>query len=112
VKKPLFIILSLFLVSYYVISQLSNDDLSDEPVVISTEQPPEIIMFTNQSCTSCAIARTFFKKHKLAYTEKDIERHAQHREMFYRLGGQGTPLIIINKAIAHGFDEKQIRGML
>jgi len=69
-------------------------------------------MFGSQSCHYCAIARSFFKKHKLSYTENDIDQSIKHREMFYRLGGQGTPLIIVNKSIIHGFDEKQIRAAL
>ena len=111
-KYPFLIIAGLFLVFYYAVSQLSNSNLSDDPVVINQSNPPEIIMFGSQSCHYCAIARSFFKKHKLAYIEKDIDQSIEHREMFYRLGGQGTPLIIVNKSIISGFDEKQIRNAL
>ena len=111
-KTPFFIIAGLFLVFYYAISQLSNSNLSDEPVVISTQGAPEIIMFGSQSCHYCAIARTFFKKHQLPYTEKDIDLSINDREMFYRLGGQGTPLILVNKSIIHGFDEVLLRKAL
>ena len=111
-KYPFLVIAGLFLVIYYVTSQLSNSDLSDKPVVISTVNPPEIIMFGSQSCRYCATARTFFKKHQLPYKENDIDESNKHREMFYRLGGQGTPLIIVNKSIIHGFDENLIREAL
>lgn len=111
-KSPFIIIIGLFLVSFYIVSQLSNNDLSDEPIQIDTDNPPKIIMFSSQSCRYCAIARTFFKKHKLAYTENDIDRSDQHREMFYRLGGQGTPLIMVNRSIVHGFEERLIRNAL
>ena len=112
VKNPFFIIAGLFLIFFYAVSQLSNTGLSDEPVVITKQNPPTIVMFGNQSCHYCAIARSFFKKHNLPYTDHDIERSTKHREMFYRLGGQGTPLIIVNKTIIHGFDEKRIREAL
>lgn len=111
-NKPFFIILSLFLISYYVVSQLSNDDFSDEPLVLSKAYPPKIIMFSSQSCHYCAVARTFFKKHKLTYTEKDIDMSLKDREMFYRLGGAGTPLIMVNDSIIHGFEENLIRKAL
>jgi len=111
-KSPILIIAGLFLVFYYAVSQLSNNDLSDEPVVFNKANPPEIVMFGSQSCRYCAVARSFFKKHELPYIEHDIDQSVKHREMFYRLGGQGTPLIIINKSIIRGYDEKQIREAL
>jgi len=112
VKNPFLVIAGLFLIFYYIVSQLSNNELSDEPVVITKQNPPKIVMFGSQSCNYCAIARSFFKKHSLPYVENDIDQSIEHREMFYRLGGQGTPLIIVNKSIIHGFDEKQIRTAL
>ena len=112
VKNSFPVIAGLFLIFYYIISQLSNSDLSDEPVVITKQNPPEIMMFASQSCHYCAIARRFFKKHTLPYTENDIDLSIEHREMFYRLGGKGTPLIIVNKSIIYGFDESQIRAAL
>lgn len=111
-KNPLFIIAGLFLVVYYVVSQLSNNNLSNEALIIGEINPPEIIMFGSLSCHYCGIARGFFKKHQLAYIEHNIDQSLEHREMFYRLGGQGTPLIIINDSIVHGFDEQQIRQAL
>jgi len=111
-KSPIIIIAGLFLILYYAISQLPNNDLSDQPVVFNKENPPEIVMFGSQSCRYCATARSFFKKHNLPYIEHDIDQSIKHRDMFYRLGGRGTPLIIVNKSIIHGFDEKQIREAL
>jgi glutaredoxin len=112
VKSPILIIAGLFLVFYYAISQLSNSNLSDAPIILNTANPPEIIMFSSQSCHYCAIARSFFKKHNLPYIENDIDQSIEHREMFYRLGGRGTPLVIVNKHIVYGFDEKKIRSFL
>lgn len=111
-KSPFIIIVSLFLLFFYIISQLSNSGLSDEPVHINKSNPPNIIMFSSQSCRYCALARSFFEKHELDYTENDIDLSDKHREMFYRLGGQGTPLIMANKSIIHGFDENLIRRAL
>ena len=108
-KKPIVIIIALFLLFYYAISQLNNNDLTDEALIFDKNNPPSIIMFGSQSCHYCTIARSFFNQHNLPYTENDIDLSLKHRDIFYRLGGQGTPLIIANKTLIHGFDEKQLR---
>ena len=104
--------MAFFLIFYYFFSQLDTHNTFNEPIVFSSNNKPEIIMFGSQSCHYCATARDFFTRHDLNYIENDIDLSLEHRNMFYRLGGQGTPLIIVNKKIIHGFDEKSIREAL
>lgn len=80
--------------------------------MVLTTTPPQIIMFGSQSCEYCKLARHFFDKHQLPYTENDIDISDKHRQTFDILGGKGTPLIIINKELIHGFDEAMIRDAL
>ncbi|MCW9014413.1 MAG: glutaredoxin family protein [Gammaproteobacteria bacterium] len=111
-KNPLIVIAALFLASYFIVDQLANQGLSDEPVVLHKNNPPEIIMFGTPGCTFCIQARQFFDKHQLPYIEHDIESSDKHRQLFYMMGGKGTPLIIVNKQIIHGFEEDLIRQEL
>jgi len=111
-KRSFFIIAALFLASFTLVSHFSSRSFSDEPVVLTHDNPPEIIMFGTQTCKYCAIARAFFDKHQLLYTEHDIETSDKDMQMFRFLGGTGTPLIIINGEIVHGFDERAIRSNL
>lgn len=111
-KNPFFIIAGLFLLSYFLISQFPNPPLSDQPVTITRNQPPEILMFSSQTCHYCTEARAFFARHKLNYTEKDIDLSDDARRVFDLMNGRGTPLLIINGTIIHGYDEKMIRDAL
>ena len=111
-KNPFFIIGGLFLLTYIVISQFSAERISDKPVTLNTANPPEILMLASDTCQYCTLARAFFTKHKLPYTEKNIDTDEDSRRVFDLMNGRGTPLIIINGKIIHGYDEDMIRNAL
>jgi len=111
-KQPAIIIFALFIAGFFLVQHFSEQMLSDEPLVLSKANPPNIIMYSTHNCSYCYITREFFKKHNLPYTEYDIERSEKHMKMFYLLGGRGTPLVIINNEIIHGFDERLMREAL
>lgn len=96
---------------YYLGNQRASLSLSDEPLILHTN-PPQIVMFSTQSCQYCKLARQFFGKHHLPYEEHDIEISDEQRKIFDLLGGRGTPLLIINKELIHGFDEQTVRKAL
>ncbi|RDH84557.1 MAG: hypothetical protein DIZ80_03560 [endosymbiont of Galathealinum brachiosum] len=111
-KQPAIIIFTLFIAGFFLVQHFSRQMISDEPLVLTKANPPEIIMYSTQNCPYCYIAKEFFNKHNLPYTEYDIERSEKHMKMFYLLGGRGTPLVIINKEIIHGYDERLMRKAL
>lgn len=111
-KQPALIIFILFIAGFFLVQHYSKQMLSDEPVILTKANPPEIIMYSTQNCAYCYITKEFFRKHNLPFKEYDIERSEKHMKMFYLLGGQGTPLVIINNEIIHGFDERQMRKAL
>lgn len=111
-KHPVFVIFVLFIAGYFFIQQYVHQHISDEPVILTKANPPQITMFSTRSCMYCAIAREFFNKHKLPFTEHDIDVSEEHMQKFLLLGGRGTPLIIVNKEIIYGYDEQMIRNAL
>ncbi len=111
-KHPLFIIFSLFIAGYFFIQQYAQKLISDEPVILTKADPPEIIMYGTKTCMYCYVAKEFFRKHQLPFTEFDIEESDKNMQMFTLLGGRGTPLIIVNKEIIYGYDEQLIRDAL
>ncbi|MDH5765556.1 MAG: glutaredoxin family protein [Gammaproteobacteria bacterium] len=111
-KNPLFIIIGIFLLSYILVSQFSSGSLSDKPVKLTKNNPPEILMLSTQTCRYCKTARDFFNKHNLPFTEKDIETDEQARRVFDLMNGRGTPVLIINGQTIHGYDEDMIRSAL
>lgn len=112
IKSPFFVIAALFLVLYMLVAHYSTELLSDQPVELTRADPPQILMFGTRSCKYCALARDFFRKHSLPYVEHDIEASDDYMQKFILLGGRGTPLIIINGNIIHGFDENLMRSSL
>ena len=111
-KQPVVIIFALFIAGYFFIQQYAQQQLSDEPVVLTKADPPQIIMYGTQYCQYCYLAKAFFKKHNLPYTEYDLDSSDKHMQTFYLLGGTGTPLLIVNKQIIHGFEERLRRKAL
>lgn len=111
-KQPAIIIFALFIAGFFLVQHFSRQMISDEPLVLTKTNPPEIFMYSSQNCAYCYITKEFFKKHNLPYTEYDIERSEKHMKMFYLLGGSGTPLVIINNEIIHGYDERLMRKAL
>ena len=111
-KHPLFIIFALFIAGYFFIQQYTQQYVSDAPVTLTKANPPSIVMYSSTSCMYCYIAKQFFNKHKLPFNEYNVDNSDKHRVMFYILGGRGTPLLIINKEIIYGYDERLIREAL
>ncbi len=111
-KQPAVIIFAIFIAGFFLVQHFSQQLLSDEPLIFKHEQPAKIIMYSTQNCSYCVLTKAFFNKHNLSFTEYDIERSEKHRQMFYLLGGRGTPLVIINKEIIHGFNEELMRKAL
>ncbi len=116
-KQPAVIVITLFILGLFIVRHFSSQLISDEPVVLTKADPPVIIMYSThmystQSCMYCYVAKQFFKKHNLPYTEYDIEASEKNMKTFRILGGRGTPLLIINGEIIYGYDERLMRQAL
>lgn len=111
-KQPALWILGFFIVGFLMIRQYSQSMISDAPLVFDRANPPEIVMYSTSTCMYCYVAREFFSKHQLAYTEYDVEASDKHMQTFFLLGGRGTPLLIVNRQIIHGYDEASIRNAI
>jgi len=73
---------------------------------------PKIVMFTSPRCGYCRLARDFFERHGLRYTEYDIAASRKGRLLFKRYRGRGVPLILIGDKRIEGFNEPAIRKLL
>ena len=77
-----------------------------------SQSTPDIVMYATQTCGYCAKARAWFKSKNLAWEERDIETSAVANKEWKTLGGQGTPLIVIDGERIHGFDQARIEAAL
>ena len=72
-----------------------------------------ITIYSTPSCHYCHMAKDFFTKHNLIFTDKNIAVDAAAREEAIKKSGQlVTPVIDIDGAIVAGFNEARIRELL
>lgn len=74
------------------------------PLQSQAAQVP-VVMYATEWCPYCARARAYFKRTNTAYVEHDIEKSAEARAEFKRLGGRGVPLILVGGEKLRGFNE-------
>lgn len=74
----------------------------------------KIEIYSTPVCVYCNMAKDFFKKNKLAYTEYNVAAdNAKKDEMVEKSGQFGVPVIIVdNEHIVVGFDEKVLKELL
>ncbi|HLC37034.1 MAG TPA: glutaredoxin family protein [archaeon] len=73
----------------------------------------EVIIYSTSTCPYCEMAKEFFKKHKVKYTEFNVgEDHDKAREMIEKSGQQGVPVIDIGGQIVIGFDKEALMKAL
>ena len=69
----------------------------------ATPQALDIVMYARSDCGYCAQARKYFAQRGIGYRELDVERYAQAKAEWKRLGGVGVPLFVINGKVHRGF---------
>ena len=70
-------------------------------------------IYTTPWCAYCKMAKEYFKKNNVAYTEHDVaEDPAKRQEMIDKTHQMGVPVIIIDGKIVIGFDRGKINELL
>lgn len=64
---------------------------------------PDIVLFSQPYCPGCEAARHHFTEQQIPYREFDISESDAARETFERLGGRGTPFLLIEGKRMQGF---------
>ncbi len=72
-----------------------------------------IEIYTTPWCAYCKMAKEYFKKNNVEYTEHDVaEDPVKRQEMIDKTHQMGVPVIIINGQIVVGFDREKINELL
>lgn len=72
-----------------------------------------VIIYSTPSCTYCKMAKEYFQKNNITYTEFDVASDPDKRkEMVEKSGQLGVPVIDIDNQIVVGFDEDTIASLL
>lgn len=70
-------------------------------------------IYTTTHCPYCQMAKDFFKKNSVKYTEINVEEdEAAAEEMIEKSGQMGVPVIEINNEIIVGFNKPAIEKAL
>lgn len=72
-----------------------------------------VTIYSTPTCVYCKMAKEFFKKNNVEYTEHDVASDEKAREeMFNKSHQMGVPVIDINGAIIVGFNQDAIEQAL
>ena len=71
-------------------------------------QPGDIRMVASQTCPYCVLARAWFKRNDVAFSECMIETDAACAAEYRANGGPGTPLLIVRGQTQLGFDPQRV----
>jgi glutaredoxin len=72
----------------------------------------DIRMIASQDCAICHVAREWFTRHGVAFSECLIERDAQCRADFEAVRAPGTPVIVVRGQPMLGFEPFRLRDAL
>ena len=73
----------------------------------------KVEIYTTPWCAYCKMAKEYFKKNDIVYTEHDVANDAiKRQEMIDKTHQMGVPVIIIDGQIVIGFDREKIAGLL
>lgn len=71
-----------------------------------------VVLYTQGACEYSEMVRLHLESRGQKYTEKDIDLDPGARDELLQLGGQGTPVTVIDGEVVIGFDEESIDELL
>lgn len=73
----------------------------------------KVEIYSTPVCKYCSLAKDFFKKNNIAYTEHNVAAdQAKKEEMIEKSGQLGVPVIDVGGDIVVGFDEAVLKDLL
>lgn len=72
-----------------------------------------VTIFSTPTCVYCKMAKEFFQKNSIEYTEKNVADDLEaQQDMIARSGQMGVPVIDIDGELIIGFDKAKIAELL
>lgn len=72
-----------------------------------------VTIYTTPTCVYCKMAKEFFTKNSVSYTERDVAADASARDdMIKRSGQMGVPVIDVDGQLVIGFDKDKLVQLL
>jgi len=72
-----------------------------------------VVIYTTATCGYCRIAKDFFRKRNVPFSEYDVGADRRRAEEMVRKSGQmGVPVIEVNGKVIVGFNQPEIEKAL
>lgn len=72
-----------------------------------------VTIYTTETCGYCKMAKEFFQKNNISYTEYDVGRDLEKRqEMIEKSGQMGVPVIMVGTDLVVGFNKPRLAELL
>ena len=72
-----------------------------------------VTIYTTPSCGYCRVAKDYFRRNGLQFTEYDVSADPRRADEMVRKSGQmGVPVIEVNGRVIVGFNQAAIEGAL
>jgi glutaredoxin len=80
-----------------------------QPISQEAIKNSKVVLYSTTWCGYCAKTRQYFAENNIKYTDLDVEHSEQGRKDYERLGGNGIPIVVINKeTVIHGYSPEKI----
>jgi len=106
---------SLLILSWVPLATAGITERVDQNGVVyfsAQQSGQEVVMYAVPDCGYCRKARQYFSSRGIDYVEYDISKSSKLMKEFRRLGGRGTPLILIDGRKIQGFNTRAIESAL
>ena len=80
----------------------------DPPPDYSQSHGGKVILYATSWCGYCKKTREFLTEKRIPFHEYDIEKSAEGKEQYRRLGGQGVPVLLVKGSVIKGFYPEKI----
>lgn len=94
-------------VFFYLLSLSLISHAEVKEVLPEAELQQKVVMFSATYCPVCLNAKKFFIDQNIPFMEFDIEKSAAARSYFDKLGGRGTPFLLVNNHPIQGFNQTE-----
>ena len=85
----------------------SSSNESTQAPIKPYKKQQKVTMYAASWCGYCKKARAYFKRNKINYAEYDIEKNANAKKRYDKLGGVGVPLLVAKRKQMQGFSVTQ-----
>jgi glutaredoxin len=73
---------------------------------------PRITIYTTPTCHWCEVAKRYFEKHRIEFTEVDVTRDRRGmRDMVLMTGGRAVPVVRVGSHAMTGWDAREFEKL-